>query len=95
VAHKGYVKRIVNHYLDQASRMAQAMSAEDMESLESDLDRGLVDESMRSPAWKKQFAHWVFHRMLNFPIGVKDGETQYLFGIDRRYLQKLILEVVS
>jgi len=95
VAHKGYVKRIVNHYLDQAARMAQTMSAEDLESMESDLDKGLVDESMRSPAWKKQFAHWVFHRMQSFPIRKKDGEPQYLFGIDRRYLQKLILEVVS
>ncbi len=94
-AHKGYVRRIVQHFYEQAEQMANTLSAEDIDGLESSLDRGLLDPSCRGPSWKKEFARWVHGRMKNQMLSSKDGQPQYLFGANDTFLRKVLAEVVS
>lgn len=94
-AHFGYVRRIVEHYWQQADQVANTLSGEDIESMESDLDKGLLDVSHRGPSWSRTFADWVYRKMKSEPVEFKDGQPLYLSGVNRNYLRKIIREVVS
>ncbi|MBU2760290.1 hypothetical protein [Acidithiobacillus sulfurivorans] len=94
-AHRGYVWRIVDHYLRQAGLMAESLSGEDIDGMESDLDKGLLDVSQRGPSWSRAFADWVYRKMKSEPVEFKDGQPLYLSGVNRNYLRKIIREVVS
>jgi hypothetical protein len=95
VAHKGYVRRIVAHYLEQAARISEAMGDDDLDHIENTMDKGFLDVSARGPAWKMDFADWVYRRMKNTSTHMDDGQPQHLSGVNDHYLQKVIREVIS
>lgn len=94
-AHKGYVWRIVSHYLRQAEQIAESVTDDDIEGMESDFDKGFLDMARRGPAWNRDFVDWVCRRMKNVPTHTEDGQPQYLSGVDDHYLQKIIRGVIS
>jgi hypothetical protein len=95
-AHTGYVSRIVHHYLKQAAQLAHDFSDAEIDDMDSDLDKGLLDASRRGPVWVDIFVDWAYQKMIGVAFAFhQDGQPKYLSGVHRGYLRKIIREVVS
>lgn len=94
-AHKGYVWSIVSHYLRQAERIAESVTDNDIEGMKNEFDKGFLDSARRGPAWNRDFVDWICQRMKNSSTHTKEGQPQYLSGVNDRYLKKVIRGVIS
>jgi hypothetical protein len=86
--HRWHVSRIVNGYLNAASRMASGMTAEEVESMNDDLEIGLLDISKRGGSWTTLFNRFVMKKIVSEHVKNKGFDIKLDYG----FVSKIVAE---
>lgn len=92
--HAGYVSRIVHYYLEQAKTISENFSEEEIDGIDSDMDKGFLDDSQKGPQWKNEFVEWIYRKMRSEVIRYDQDQPVYLSSVNQNYLIKIIRRVV-